>query len=88
MKVARLRTLTLFSMKEDIMELENFIDSTKILEKNGIDVRTKRVAVEKIIIQMTRLSPYRKNWRHLDTGDFVLHSMILKIMTRLIVQRT
>ena len=47
MKVARLRTLTLFSMKEDIMELENFIDSTKILEKNGIDVRTKRVVVEK-----------------------------------------
>ena len=47
MKIARLRTLTLFSMKESIIQLENFMDATKILEKKGIDVRTKRVVVEK-----------------------------------------
>ena len=47
MKIARLRTLTLFSMRESIIQLENFMDATKILEKKGIDVRTKRVVVEK-----------------------------------------
>ncbi len=47
MKIARLRTLTLFSMRENIIQLENFMDATKILEKKGIDVRTKRVVVEK-----------------------------------------
>ena len=41
MKIARLRTLTLFSMRESIIELENFMDATKILEKKALTCELK-----------------------------------------------
>jgi hypothetical protein len=47
LKIARIRTATVFSKRRDVMDLSKFIDSMKSFEDFNIEVRTKRVVVDR-----------------------------------------
>ena len=46
MKIARVRTATVFTKRRELLDLGGFMDCMRIFEEESIDVRTKRVVID------------------------------------------
>ncbi len=70
MKIARIRTATVFSKRKDVMDLSKFIDSLRSFEDSNIEVRTKRVVVDRKEFSLGDLVAFSKDIEEMGFWGF------------------
>lgn len=70
MKIARIRTATVFSKRKDVMDLSKFIDSLGSFEESNIEVRTKRVVVDRKEFSLGDLVAFSKDIEEMGFWGF------------------